>query len=150
MKKIIAILCFAFAVSGVYAQQHTEIELIRSAFKLEKKAVVADYLKLSNEDAGKFWPIYEKYEADRSALGDRRVKLITAYVNDYHKGDIKSADDMVKESADIQTKEIGLREKYYSLIKTGVSPQVAINFYQVEDMIGTAVKMQLWDELGHK
>jgi hypothetical protein len=148
MKKLIAIVAFVFALGGAYAQQHTEIELIRSQFKLEKKAVVADYLKMSNEDAGKFWPIYEKYEIERSSLGDRRIKLITQYVNDAHVGNVKNADAMVKESAEIQTKEIGLREKYYGLVKTGVSPDLAIKFYQIEDVISTAVKMQLWEELG--
>lgn len=148
MKKILAIVSFIFVVSGAYAQQHTEIELIRSQFKLEKKAVVADYLKMSNDDAGKFWPIYEKYEAERTAIGDRRIKLITQYVNDAHVGNVKNADEMVKESATIQTKEISIREKYYGLVKTGVSPEVAIKFYQIEDVISTAVKMQLWEELG--
>jgi len=136
-------------MTGLYAQQHTEIELVRSHFKLEKKAVVADYLKLSNADAAKFWPVYEKYEAERSALGDRKVKLLTDYVNDHHVGNVKNADAMVKESADIQRKEVSLREKYYTSLKTAVSPAVALNFYEIEDVIATAVKMELWSELAH-
>jgi len=148
MKKVIAIISFAIITSGLYAQQHTEIELIRSQYKLEKKAVVSDYLKLTNDDAGKFWPIYNAYEAERTALGDRRIKLITDYVNDKQVGNIKNADAMVKESAEIQCKEASLREKYYTKVKTGVNPDVAVNFYQIEDAISTAVKAKLWEELG--
>lgn len=148
MKKIIALVSFIVVMNGAYAQQHTEIELIRSTYKLEKKAVVADLLKMSNEDAGKFWPIYEKYEIERSAIGDRRIKLITDYVNDAEKGNVKNADAMVKESATIQSKEVALREKYYGLVRDGVSPEVAFKFYQAEDVISTAVKMKLWEELG--
>src|SRR5436190_6086514 len=105
MKNLLATLAFFGLMTGTYAQKHTEIELIRSAYKLEKKAVVADFLKLSNDDAAKFWPIYEKYEQERSVIGDRRVKLITEYVNAHHVGNVKNADAMVKESADIQRKE---------------------------------------------
>lgn len=148
MKKIIALVSFIIAMNGTYAQQHTEIELIRSTYKLEKKAVVADLLKMSNDDAGKFWPIYEKYEISRSAIGDRRIKLITDYVNDAEKGNVKNADAMVKESASIQSEEIALREKYYGIVKVGVSPEIAFKFYQAEDVIATAVKMKLWEELG--
>ncbi len=148
MKKIIALLSFAFIMNGLYAQQHTEIELIRSQYKLEKKAVVSEYLKLSNEDAGKFWPIYNAYEAERTALGDRRIALITGYVNDKHVGNVKNADSMVKESSEIQRKETSLREKYYEKVKTGVNPDVAINFYQIEDAISATVKAKLWEELG--
>lgn len=149
MKKIIAIVSFVCFMNGVYAQQHTEIELIRSQYKLEKKEVVANYLTLSNDNAAKFWPIYEKYETERRALGDRKIKLITDYVNDHHVGNVKNADAMVKESAELQRKEVSLREKYYGLVKTGVSPEVAVNFYQIEDVIATALKMKLWEELGH-
>ncbi len=148
MKRILAIVTLMFAMNGLFAQQHTEIELIRSQYKLEKKAVVADYLKLSNEDAEKFWPIYNQYEAERVAIGDRRIKLITDYVNDKHVGSIPNSDAMVKESADIQRKEANLREKYYKTVKEGVNATVAINFYQIEDQISSAVKTALWEELG--
>ena len=148
MKKIIAIVSFVFIMNGLYAQQHTEIELIRDQYKLEKKAVVSDYLKLSNEDAAKFWPIYNQYESERAAIGNRKVKLITDYVNEHHVGNVKNADAMVKESAEIQRKEVSLREKYYASVKAGVSPEVAINFYQIEDAIASAVKTKLWEELG--
>jgi hypothetical protein len=148
MKKIITLVSLMFMSCGLFAQQHTEIELMRSTFKLEKKAVVADYLQLSNEDAGKFWPFYEKYEQERTTLGDRRIKLMTDYVNDKHVGNVKNADGMVKEATDIQKKEAALREKYYNQIKTGVSPAVAINFYQIESAISVTVLAELWKELG--
>jgi hypothetical protein len=148
MKKFISLALFVFVVNVMYAQQHTEIELIRSTYNLEKKAVVSDFLKLSNEDAAKFWPVYNQYEAERIAIGDRRIKLITDYVNEKHMGNVKNADTMVKESADIQRKEAGLREKYYAKVKTTVNPDVAINFYQIEDAIAATVKAELWKELG--
>jgi hypothetical protein len=148
MKKLISLALFVFVVNVMYAQQHTEIELIRSTYNLEKKAVVSDYLKLSNEDAAKFWPVYNEYEKERVAIGDRRIKLITDYVNEKHVGNIKNADTMVKESADIQRKEASLREKYYAKVKAMVNPEVAINFYQIEDAISASVKAELWKELG--
>src|SRR4051812_36916895 len=148
MKKIFVIAVSMFMMNGLFAQMHTEIELVRSTYKLEKKAVVADYLQLSNEDAAKFWPIYNKYEDERIAIGDRRIKLITDYVNEKHVGSVVNADAMVKESADIQEKEVNLRQKYYALVKTGVSAAVGINFYQIEDQISAAVKAELYKELG--
>src|SRR6188768_1230252 len=134
MKKLLATLAIMFFCVSVFAQQ-TETELIRSAFKLEKKAVVAEFLQLSNDDATKFWPIYEKYEQDRSALGTRRIKLIESYVEKYDKMDDASTNDLVKESASIQKKEVALRQKYYGSVKKSISTSVAARFYQVEDVI---------------
>ena len=149
MKKIFATLAIVGLMTGAYAQKHTEIEMIRSVYQLEKKAVVADFMKLSNDDAAKFWPIYEKYEKERTALGDRKVKVITDYVNERQK-ELKNADSMVKESADIQRSEVSLREKYYKDIKEAISLKAAIDFYQVEDVIATAVRMKIWEEMPMK
>ncbi len=148
MKKILTIVSLVFMMTELSAQQNTEIELMRSIYKLEKKGVVADYLQLTNEEAGKFWPIYEKYEIERSAFGDRRVKLITSYVNDKHVNDVKQADAMVKESSEIQRKETSLREKFYAEMRDGVSPTIAAKFYQIEDAISVAIRAKLWEELG--
>ena len=146
MKKLLATLAIMFFCVSVFAQQ-TETELIRSAFKLEKKAVVAEFLQLSNDDATKFWPIYEKYEQDRSALGTRRIKLIESYVEKYDKMDDASTNDLVKESASIQKKEVALRQKYYGSVKKSISTSVAARFYQVEDVINVAIRMSLYSKL---
>jgi hypothetical protein len=147
MKKLIAacflLVCFS---ATVYAQQ-TETELIRSAFKLEKKAVVAEFLQLSNDDATKFWPIYEKYEQERTVIGTRRIKLLESYVEKYDKMDDASTNELVKESATIQKKEVALRQKYYGTIKKNISTSVAARFYQIEDVINVATRMGLYSKL---
>lgn len=144
MKRIILTLIIMSAGILTYAQQ-TETELVRSAFKLEKKAMVAEFLQLSNDDAGKFWPIYEKYEQERSAFGTRRINLIDTYVTKYGTMDDASLDALVKESASIQKKEVALREKYYGQVKKAVSTGVAARFYQIEDAINVGVRMELYD-----
>ncbi|MEK6783624.1 MAG: hypothetical protein AABY93_18115 [Bacteroidota bacterium] len=146
MKKSIITISLIFACVFAYAQA-TETELVRSVFKLEKKALVADFLQLSNDDATKFWPIYEKYEQERSAIGTRRIALLESYVNKYDKMDDVSLDALVKESGSIQSKEVSLREKYYKTVKKSVSTSVAARFYQVEDLINVGVRMELYEAL---
>ena len=147
MKKFISTVAFVCLITGLYAQQHTEIELIRSAYQLEKKSIVSQFMQLTNDEAGKFWPIYEKYEQERVAIGDRRVKLITDYVNERQKSGVQNADAMIKESADIQHKEVDLREKYYKEVKKAVGLKAGLDFFQIEDAIATTVKMKLWEEM---
>ena len=130
-----------------YAQK-TETELVRSAFRLEKKAMVAEFLQLKNDDAGKFWPIYEKYEQERVAsVGTRRVNLIETYVKKYETMDDASMDALVKESSSIQKKEVAIREKYYEMVKKAISTSIAARFYQIEDAISVGVRMELYDAI---
>ncbi len=147
MKRIIITLSLLTLCLAAYAQA-TETELVRSAFRLEKKAVVAEFLQLGDADAGKFWPIYEKYEQERvSSVGNRRVQLIENYAKQYETMDDATADKMVSESASIQKKEVALREKYYNMVKKSVGIGIAARFYQIEDVISVAARMQLYNNM---
>ena len=145
-KQTLTVLILIFLSTGTYAQQ-TELELIRSSFNLEKKAAVAKFMNLSDADAGKFWPIYNKYETERVAIGDRRIKLLENYANAYQKLDAVTAENLWKESADIQKSEIALREKYAAMVKKDVSGVVALKFFMAEDYISTAIKYKLYGEI---
>jgi hypothetical protein len=147
MKKIIYVVALVFFGIAAYAQP-TETELVRSAFRLEKKAIVADFLQLKDADAAKFWPIYEKYEQERVAqVGNRRLQLIDEYTKKYETMDDVSVDKLVSESAAIQKKEVAVREKYYNQVKKAISAGVAARFWQVEDVISVGVRMQLYNAL---
>lgn len=145
-KKIIAPMILIFTCMFGYAQQ-TEMELVRSAFKLEKKAEVANFMNLPDSSAAKFWPVYNKYETERSAIGDRRVKLLEKYAGAYQKLNAATAEQLWKESAAIQKSEVALREKYAGIIKKDISATAALNFYMAEDYIATAVKYKLYSDI---
>lgn len=146
MKNLIVF--FLLLCGTTVVAQKTEAELVRSAFQLEKKALVADYLQMSNDEAEKFWPIYNQYEAQRIDAFTRRFKLIDTYLVNIEKGIAEvHADEMVKESAAIQKKELELRQKYYKLIKKSISLPVAARFYQVDDAINVAVRNELYGNL---
>ena len=142
MKKGIITLIAVFASLFAFAQ-NTEMELFRSAFRLEKKAMVAEFLELNEADAAKFWPIYEKYEQERAAAGTRRITNIETYANKYENMDDATADALVKESVSIQKKELALREKYYGIVKKDISTLTAARFYQIEDVIHTGILNEL-------
>ena len=144
MKKIFVLVSiFTIACINTYAQQN-EAELIRSAFRLDKKAKVAAFMQLPDSSAAKFWPIYNKYEAERTAIGDRRIKMLEKYASVYDKLDPVTAEKLWKESAAIQKAEVALRERYASLVKKSVSAIAGFNFFMVEDYIATAVKNELY------
>lgn len=142
MKKVIITLIAVFACSFAFSQ-NTETELVRSAFRLEKKAMVAEFLALDDADAAKFWPIYEKYEQERAEVGTRRINNIETYAKKYENMDDATADALVKESVSIQKKELAIREKYYGIVKKNISTLTAARFYQIEDAIHTGVLNEL-------
>jgi len=68
MKKLLSIVIILFAVSSTtFSQvQQEEIDYYQSIFGMEKKTVVANFLKLDEGDS--FWKIYDEYEKERKEI----------------------------------------------------------------------------------
>src|SRR5690349_1514339 len=85
MKKLLLTaltLTFAF---GLKAQSTTdEINLLQSAYGKDKKQLIVDHMKFKEEESVKFWPIYDKYEAERKKIGQERANNILEYSKNYN------------------------------------------------------------------
>ncbi|MBL7852351.1 MAG: hypothetical protein JNN04_15715, partial [Cyclobacteriaceae bacterium] len=66
MKKAILLSVFFFGALVLKAQPTVdEINLIQSAYGMEKRAIVEQYMKLTEAEASAFWKIYDEYEVKR-------------------------------------------------------------------------------------
>src|SRR5262245_55396719 len=61
------------------------VALLRADMRSGKARIFNETMKLSNEEAKVFWPIYQDYETEFFALGDRRLALIHQFADVYNK-----------------------------------------------------------------
>lgn len=147
-RKLFLSLAALLAFSLSYSQlSKTEYELLKDNFKLEKKAVVAEALKLNTKEENAFWPIYNQYETERAAIGTKSWNLLEEYANKYSSLADTSAVKLVRSSLGNMKSYITLREKYLKIIAQKVSPGVAARFIQIEDYLYTYVRSQALSEI---
>src|ERR1700749_576509 len=65
------------AASGPTLQE--QIDLLRKDVRSQKKQIIAANLKLTDKEAEKFWPIYDRYTADLVKINDKKYALIKQY-----------------------------------------------------------------------
>jgi hypothetical protein len=53
-----------------------DIKLLREDIRSRKKQLIAANLKLTADQAAKFWPLYNQYSAELSKIGDQQTALI--------------------------------------------------------------------------
>ena len=58
-----------------------DLQLLLDAIRSNRKALVASNLNLTDEQAVKFWPVYERYRKQADAVGDRLVAVIQDYTS---------------------------------------------------------------------
>jgi hypothetical protein len=148
MKKVTLFFIALFTFVFVNAQSaKEELDLMQAAFGMEKKAMVAEFVKVDAAQKDAFWKLYDEYETARKELGKKRVDLLDKYAREFDKLTNESMDVMMKETIDLQKKTDALVISYSNKIKKATGPVVAFQFYQVESYILSGIRLSILESL---
>jgi len=146
--KLLSLVFIAFLSLGMFAQSNQdEIELMQSLYGMEKRDIVAEFIELSEVQEQEFWTLYDAYENERKELGKKKFQLLQSYVDDYGQVKAEDADNFMKQAIPLRIKSDKLTDNYYKKIKTKTDPIVAMQFYQIENYLADAIKMELLEDI---
>jgi len=121
--------------------------ILRDKLKADKKLVVAEAMGMNEKEATAFWPVYELYQKDISALNDRTMTLLKDYVHNYGGMTDASAKGMVDSFLKIEKDRINLMQSYRPKFQK-VLPEVKVaRYYQIENKIRAVVNYELASEI---
>ncbi len=136
---------FSLAVSAQSNKE--EIELYQSLYGMEKKAIVAGFIKLEGEANTAFWTKYDEYEAERKAIGQKRIDLIYRYAEKYAELDEVTTEQLLKESIALNTQLDKLIVKYTKSIGKVCGSKAAGQFYQLENYLRSAEHLSIMEQI---
>jgi hypothetical protein len=144
MKTSILLFAALFMATFAWAQSNKEeIDLMQAAFGMDKKAVVASFVKVSATQKDSFWKLYDEYETQRKEFGKQRIALLAQYADQYLTMTPEQADAWTKKVIELQKKTDALLALYYAKVKTISDGLVATQFYQIENYILTTIRMKI-------
>jgi hypothetical protein len=125
------------------------LQLLRSDVNSLKVELVNSIMKLSAEDAKKFWPVYRDYENELGKLAINRAELVTEFVQSHQDGsfDNEKAKDMAKRWFKSQRARLDLLEKYHGKIEKVLTSVQAGQFLQIENQIGLFIDVTIASEM---
>jgi len=125
------------------------LQLLRSDMNSLKVELVNSIMKLSADDAKKFWPIYRDYENELGKLAIDRVEMVSEFVHSHQDGtfDNAKAKDIAKRWFKSQRARLDLLEKYHSKIETALTSVQAGQFLQIENQIGLFIDVTIASEM---
>ena len=149
MTKLILSILFITCISSnnIAQTNQDEVQLMQSLYGMEKRDIVAEFIELNDSQQKEFWLLYDEYEIKRQEIGKERFRLLTSYVNDYGEVKPENADNFMKQVIPLRIKSDKLVDNYYKKVKTKTDPIVAIQFYQIENYLFDAIKMELLEEI---
>jgi hypothetical protein len=142
---ILLITCISF--NNIAQTNQDEVQLMQSLYGMEKRDIVAEFVELGDSQEKEFWLLYDEYELKRQEIGKERFRLLSSYVNDYGEVKPENADNFMKQVIPLRIKADKLVDNYYKKVKTKTDPIVAMQFYQIENYLFDAIKMELLEEI---
>jgi len=143
-----------FSAAPVCAAQvndniYNYLQVLRSDFNSVKVDLVNKIMKLSEDDAKKFWPIYRNYENELGDQSISRAELVTEFVQAHRDGtfDNSKATDIAKRWFKSQRARLDLLEKYHGKIQKALTPVQAGQFLQIENQLALFVDMTIASEM---
>lgn len=149
MKKALTFIgILLLAVTATFAQSNKEeIEFYQSIFGMEKKAIVSEFIQLDGEAATQFWSLYDAYEVERKANGQKRIEVLDKYANSYLELDDETTETLVSEAMKVRATQTKLINKYYKSMKKAAGTKAAAQFYQLENYFASAVAVTITEQI---
>jgi hypothetical protein len=119
------------------------VELLRSDVRAQKVAIITELMAFSEAEDKAFWPIYREYDTELTALNDERVQGIQEFTANYATLTDAMADTLASKSLDLETRRTAVKQKYYTRIKSELSPRIAARFLQIENQIQMIIDLQI-------
>ena len=100
-------------------------------------------MNLTDAEAEKFWPVYDRYAADLSKIYDTKIALFQEYLESYDSMSGDQADSYLRRRAAVEQNVMQLRLKYLPEFRKVLTGRETALFYQIEWRLDLMINLQL-------
>lgn len=124
-----------------------EIEMMRKDLRSTRKQLIAANLKLTDEQATKFWPIYDQYIAELVQINNTKYEIIKEYVDSRGTLTPEQADSMTTRLLNLDVSVTQLRQKYQPIFRAALPARETATFFQLDRRIAMLIDLQLASQI---
>ena len=162
MKKLLMVMLVgtAWMLSGAAAnaqeaapQQSThvisdqDIQLLRKDLRSKRKQLIASNLKLTDDEATKFWPIYDQYIGELIGINDKKFGLIQEYADNFGKMTSEQSLSFIRRWLDADIEIAHLRQKYVPIVAKVLDGRKSATFFQLDRRIAMMLELQVSSQM---
>jgi glycine cleavage system pyridoxal-binding protein P len=120
-----------------------DVKLLREDLRSQKKQLIAANLNLTDAEATKFWPIYDQYVTELSAVNNEKYAALKEYVNNYGSLTDAQALSLVNRSLAVDQSVAALRIKYVPIVSKALPGTKTATFFQIDRRLTALIDIQL-------
>jgi hypothetical protein len=124
-----------------------DIQLLRQDIRSQAKQLVAANLILTDTEATKFWPVYDRYTTDMVKINDQRYSLLKEYADRWGTMTDDQASSLTQRFLSVDEQAAQLRSKYLPIFNQAVPGIKAASFFQLDHRIQDLIDLQVASQL---
>jgi hypothetical protein len=147
MSRIRPLIALLLAVSAapVFAGEAADasMDILRETLRANKKAIVDVNLALSDAEAGQFWPVYDRYQKELTAVNDRLVKIVEEYTSSFQTLSDERAKELIEQYLAVDEDRAKIRRAYLPEFSKILPGRTVARFYQIENKIDVVLRYEM-------
>ena len=148
MKKLIALGTLFIGFLSMSAQSEADLwELTKSDLKTEYKTIIIETMIFSDEEAEAFWPVFNDFLSEKTALLDKDMKLLKDYAENFDKLDDTKINDLVTQAMSIDSERLKMRKSYYKKCGKILPKRKAGKLYQIDNQVSILLDFQIMSQV---
>src|SRR5215469_8875692 len=120
-----------------------DVDLMRKDIRSQKKQIIAANLTLTDQEAEKFWPIYDQYTAELVKINDAKYAAIKEYAANYSTLTDEQALSLTRQILGVDQSVVQLRMKYVPIFSKVISGKKTALFFQLDRRLVGLIDVQL-------
>jgi hypothetical protein len=105
------------------------------------KEIVKENLKLTEDEAKIFWPLFDEYMAARSPIFEGRVAITEEYMLNYYALDDATAKDLINKSVKSNQDLLDLRKEYLNKMFEQLPAPLVGKFFQIDNRVSALLDL---------
>jgi hypothetical protein len=120
-----------------------DLEGLRAELRASRKEIMAQNLTLTPDEATRFWPVYDRYQADLTRIKDDQYVLIAEYANGFGSYDDARATDFITRWLDLDVRTTALRARYVPIVREVLPGVKATSFFQIDRRVSMLIDTRI-------
>jgi len=124
-----------------------DLDLLRQDLRAKRKQLIAANLKLTQDEAAKFWPVYDQYIQELIAINNKKFALIQQYADNFGKMSDFESLLFIRNWLDSDIETTQLRQKYVPMVSKVLDGKKTATFFQLDRRIAMMLELQVSSQM---
>jgi hypothetical protein len=124
-----------------------DVARLTTALSAERRRAFMVGMQLTPAQDTVFWPIFEKFEAERRVVSERMARSVQSYAQNYQTITDEQAGELAKATTESEVQLNQLRGKAAEELRKKLGGKVALRFFLIDDYLTIAVRLDVLDDL---